>query len=158
MDLLEIGRIDKSHGLRGELVVTITSDRPERLAPGAVWFVDGIEMTVEAIRPHQHRWIVRLEGVNGREAADVLHGAVVSAEPIDDPDALWVHDLVGAELFTVDGRSWGEVTAVVANPADDLLELADGSLVPIGFVVDDSELPERIVVDVPEGLLGADDD
>lgn len=158
MTLLEIGRIGKPHGLKGEVVVTITSDRPERTASGAVWHLDGGPVTVEAIRPHQQRWVTRLVGVTTREQAEALTGQLVRAEPIDDPDALWVHDLVGADVCTPDGRSWGTVVAVLANPADDLLELADGTLIPVGFVTDGSGLPERVVVDPPEGLLGADDE
>ncbi|CAN5310778.1 ribosome maturation factor RimM [soil metagenome] len=154
--LLEIGRIGKAHGLRGELSVIITSDRPERTAPGAVWHLDDGPVTVEAIRPHQQRWIAVLPGVSSREAADALRGQVVRAEPIDDPDALWVHDLVGATVATPDGRTWGRVAVVVANPADDLLELDDGTLVPLGFVVDDTGLPDWVVVDPPDGLLDAD--
>ncbi|MCB1040976.1 MAG: hypothetical protein KDA94_15810 [Acidimicrobiales bacterium] len=109
---------------------------------------------VSAIRPFQQRWIVALEGVGDRNAAESLTGQVVLAERIDDPDALWVHELVGAEVVTPDGRAWGQVAAVVANPASDLLELADGTLVPSVFVTDASGLPERVVVDPPEGLLG----
>lgn len=156
MNLLEIGRVGKPHGLRGEVLVSITSDRPERTAPGAVWFLDDGPVTVEAIQPYQQRWLVRIAGVSSREAADAINGQIVRAEPIDDPDALWVHELVGATVATPDGRSWGSVVAVLANPADDLLELDDGTLVPVGFVVDGSGLPERVVVDPPEGLLGGD--
>ena len=154
MDLLEIGRIGKPHGLRGDVMVTITSDRPERLAPGAVWFLDGGPVTVVSARAQQHRWVVHLEGVDSREAADVIVGQVVSAEPIDDSDAIWVHDLIGAEVATPDGRTWGTVASVLANPADDLLELDDGPLVPAGFITDRSRLPAQITVVVPEGLLG----
>lgn len=157
MTLLEIGRVGKPHGLRGEVVVSITSDRPERTAPGAVWILDGGPVTVEAIQPYQHRWLVRIAGVDSREAADAINGQVVRAEPIDDPDALWVHELVGATVVTPDGRAWGTVAAVLANPADDLLELDDGTLVPVGFVTDGSGLPTRVVVDPPTGLLGGDD-
>ncbi len=157
MTTLEIGRIGKAHGLRGEVTAIVTSDRPERTRPGAVWQVGGRDLTVDAIRPFQQRWIVSLSGVTTREAAEALNGQVVYAEPIDDPDALWVHELVGAEVATPDGRTWGPVVAVLANPADDLLELADGTLVPVGFVTDASGLPDRVVVDPPEGLLGAED-
>ncbi|MBX3285119.1 MAG: ribosome maturation factor RimM [Acidimicrobiales bacterium] len=155
MTLLEIGRIGKAHGLRGEVTAIVTSDRPERTRPGARWQVGGQDRTVSAIRPFQQRWIVSLSGVETREAAEALNGEVVYAEAIDDPDALWVHELVGAEVVTPDGRTWGRVEAVLANPADDLLELADGTLVPVGFVTDSSGLPDRVVVDPPEGLLGA---
>lgn len=157
MDLLEIGRVGKAHGLKGEVTVTITSDRPERTAPGAVWFLRGERRVVAAIRPFQTKWIARLEGCDDRNAADALVGTVVEAEPIDDPDALWVHELVGAEVVTPDGRAWGRVVAVLSNPANDLLELDDGTLVPEVFVTDHAGLPERVVVDPPEGLLGADD-
>lgn len=157
VDLLEIGRVGKPHGLRGEVLVSITSDRPERTAPGAVWFLDGGAITVEAIQPYQQRWLVRLAGVGSREGAEAITGQVVRAEPIDDPDALWVHELVGATVATPDGREWGTVAAVLANPADDLLELDDGSLVPVGFVVDGSGLPARVVVDPPDGLLVDDE-
>lgn len=153
MSTLEIGRIGKAHGLRGEVSVIITSDRPERTAPGAVWLLDTGPVTLTAIRPHQQRWIAVLEGVDTREAAEALRGKVISAAEIDDPDALWVHQLVGAQVATPDGRSWGEVVSVLANPADDLLELADGTLIPVAFVTDASDLPERVVVDPPEGLL-----
>lgn len=157
MTLLEIGRIGKAHGLRGEVTALITSDRPERTRPGAVWQVAGRPVTVTAIRPFQQRWIASLDGVATREAAEALSGQVVYAEPIDDPDALWVHELVGATVTTPDGRSWGEVVAVLDNPADDLLELDDGTLIPAGFVTDASGLPRVVVVDPPPGLLGDDD-
>lgn len=153
MELLEIGRIGRPHGLRGEVLATITSDRPERTETGAVWLVGDESLTIAAIRPHQNRWIVHFTGVGGREAAAALTGRPVFAEPIADPDALWVHELIGAELFTADGRSRGSVSAVVANPADDLLELDDGTLIPAGFIVDDTDLPDRIVVEVPDGLF-----
>ena len=157
MNLLEIGRIDKSHGLRGEVVATITSDRPERTQRGALWYLGDRPVTVTAIRPHQHRWIAVLDGVTSREAADALRGQVISAEAVDDPEALWVHELIGATVVTPDGHEWGEVAAVLDNPADDLLELDDGTLIPVRFVIDDSELPDKVVVDPPEGLLGDTD-
>jgi len=154
MTTLEIGRIGKAHGLKGEVTAVLTSDRPERAVAGAVWLLDSGPVTVRAIRPHQQRWIAVLEGIGTREAAEALCGQVIRAEPIVDPGALWVHELIGASVRTPDGRDWGPVVAVLDNPADDLLELADGTLIPCGFVTDSSGLPERLVVDPPEGLLG----
>jgi 16S rRNA processing protein RimM len=149
--LLEIGRVTRAHGLRGEVVVDLTTDRVERLAPGTVLSSDAGDLTVAAARPHQHRWIVAFEGHTGRDAADRLRGVVLRAEPLDDPDALWVHDLVGSEVVTVEGDVAGTCVAVVANPASDLLELDGGALVPVVFVVD--RTPGRLVIDPPEGLL-----
>jgi 16S rRNA processing protein RimM len=149
--LLEVGRVIRPHGLRGEVVVDLTTDRIERLAPGTVLSSDAGDLTVAAARPHQRRWIVAFEGHAGREAADRLRGLALRAEPLEDPDALWVHDLVGSEVVTVEGEVAGRCVAVVANPASDLLELDGGPLVPVVFVVE--RRPGRVVIDPPEGLL-----
>ncbi|MDQ6697592.1 MAG: ribosome maturation factor RimM [Actinomycetota bacterium] len=153
MDLLDVGRIDKPHGLRGEVIVSLTTDRAERVRPGAVLHAMAGPLTVESSRPHQRRFIVRFGGVDTREAAEALHGQALRAEPLEDPDALWVHDLVGAQVVTKDARTWGRVVAVLANPAHDLLELESGVLVPVVFVIDDTGLPDRLVIDPPAGLL-----
>jgi 16S rRNA processing protein RimM len=150
-----VGRIGKAHGLRGEVIVHLLSSEADvRLAPGAELLrVDGEPpLRVVDARPHQQHWIVQFEGVHGRSAAEALRGVELHGEPIEDADALWVHELVGAAVVDTAGTTCGVVAAVVANPADDLLELDSGALVPVTFVVgwDDER---RVVIDPPEGLL-----
>ena len=152
-DDLLVGRITKSHGLRGEVVVDLLSSEPEvRLAPGAVLRSDRGELVVRAARPHQGKWLVTFDGISSRESADHLRGVELHGEPLDDPDALWVHELVGADVVDTGGAACGRVLGVLANPADDLLELDGGALVPVGFIVgwDDDR---RLVIDPPAGLL-----
>ena len=80
-------------------------------------------------------------------------GLVTTADPIDDPDALWVHDLVGRAVIDQHGEHRGRCVAVIANPASDLLELDSGALVPSVFV--DRIDGDDIHVDVPDGLFDA---
>ena len=149
--MLEVGRVAKPHGLRGEVVVELFTNRSERMEPGTVLSAPGRSLTIERSSPHLGRWIVQFEGVLSREDADALRGTVLSAEPLDDPDELWVHELIGSKVVGVDGRSYGPVAAVEANPASDLLVLEGGGLVPLRFVVSSGD--GRIVIDPPEGLL-----
>lgn len=151
MQLLEVGRVVKPHGLRGEVIVELVTNRTDRLAAGSVLASPAGDLEVVRSSPHQGRWIVAFAGVVDREGAESLRGVVVSAPPLEDPDALWVHELVGTEVVTPDGRGHGTVVEVEANPASDLLVLEDGALVPLRFVV--SREPGRVVVDPPEGLL-----
>jgi 16S rRNA processing protein RimM len=151
--LLEVGRVAKAHGLRGEVVVTLSTNRTERVATGTVLHTEHGPLTITASRPHQNRHIVRFAGVDTREGADALHGATLSAEPIEDPDALWVHELIGSTVVDQHGVDHGVVTSVELNPASDLLVLIDGALIPLAFVVDHAD--GRITVDVPDGLLDA---
>jgi 16S rRNA processing protein RimM len=107
---------------------------------------------VLAARPHQGRFIVSFAGVVDRDGAEGLRGARLLAAPIEgDPDAWFVHELIGCELVDLAGRVLGTVTAVQANPASDLLVLDEGHLVPLRFVVRRS--PGRLVADLPEGLI-----
>jgi 16S rRNA processing protein RimM len=107
---------------------------------------------VASSRPHQDRWLVLFDGVTGREAAEALRGLVLRAEPLDDPDELWVHELIGCRVVDHDGTERGTVEAVQDNPAADLLVLDSGALVPVVFLVG----PPRdgvVRVEVPDGLF-----
>jgi 16S rRNA processing protein RimM len=149
--MLEVGRVVKPHGLRGDVIVSLVTNRTERLDPGTV--LDAGDRTLEVVRSSQHkgRWIVTFHGVNSIDAAEALRDVVLSAEPLDDPDALWVHELLGALVVETDGTERGTVASVEANPASDLLVLDTGALVPLRFVVEHTK--DRVVVDAPEGLF-----
>lgn len=150
---LEIGRLGRPHGLRGELMVSLTTDRTERLTPGSRWWVAGRDLVLESTRPHQGRHLVKLEGVDDRDAAAALTGAFVYAAPLAtvDDEVVWVHEVIGADVVDRSGQRLGRVEAVQANPAHDLLVLEGGGLVPMVFVVEQRD--GRVVVDPPEGLL-----
>jgi 16S rRNA processing protein RimM len=146
-----VGRVTKPHGIKGEVVVDLVTDRLERVAPGSVLTAGSRSLEVTASRPHQGKHLVSFAGVTDRTAAEALRGAVLTAPPLDDPDVLWVHDLIGLEVVDTDGARLGTVTAVEANPASDLLVLDGGGLVPLRFLVE--EAPGRLTVEVPPGLL-----
>ncbi|MGQ0617508.1 MAG: ribosome maturation factor RimM [Acidimicrobiia bacterium] len=153
--LLEIGRVVKAHGVRGEVVVNLVTDRLERLAPGNELVTDQHgRLRVEASRRHQHRWIVRFAHVVDRAAAEALHGVVLRAERLADhgDGELWVHEVIGAAVTTAAGEPCGMIEAVQANPASDLLVLDTGALVPVAFVVARGE-DGTVVIDPPDGLL-----
>ncbi len=153
MTALEVGRIVKAHGIRGEVIVDLITNRPDlRLAPGSVLSSDRGELEVLTSTPHQNRWIVAFRGVEDRNTAETYRDVVLRAEPVEgDDDTLWVHELIGSEVFDLEGRSYGPVEAVEANPASDLLVLSGDRLVPLVFVK--IRLPGRVVIDPPPGLL-----
>jgi 16S rRNA processing protein RimM len=166
--LTEVGRVGRAHGLRGEVVVHLSSDVPDRLAPGVEVRVAGRDTTVATLREHQGRPLVRFEGVADRTAAEALRGAAVEAAPLD-PDELDVYlaaELIGRPVVDAAGGELGIVSALVPLPAAagyDLLEVRrrDGStwLLPgaDAFVSveesEDGEVRRLVAHDLPEGLL-----
>ena len=153
--MLEIGYITRSHGLRGELVVHLTTTETSRVEPGATVFAGERPLVVRTSRPHQKSWVVGFEGVDTREAADELRSVTLFAEPLgdDDADALWVHELIGARVVDAEGVDRGQIEAVQENPASDVLVLDSGALVPLTFAVGWDVRGERLRVDVPTGLF-----
>ena len=150
--LLEVGRVGRPHGLSGEVTVSLVSNRPERLSAGTEFHTDAGLLRISSTRGHQSRLLVRFEGIDDRAQAETLRGLVLRAEPLDDPDELWVHELIGAKVLDQSGCDRGVVTGVADNPAGDLLELDNGALVPLRFVVD-SSTAGLLRVDTPEGLF-----
>jgi 16S rRNA processing protein RimM len=155
-ELLSVGRVVRPHGLRGQVVVELWTNREERMEPGACLTWAGGSLIVErSIRfgdsGGRHRWLVSFDGVDGRDGAEKLRDAVLRASPIDDPEALWVDELIGAGVYDQTGALLGLVEAVESNPASDLLVLTGGGLIPLRFVTSWGD--RRLSVDVPAGLL-----
>lgn len=148
---LEVGWVVRPHGLRGEVVVHLVTNRTERLEPGSV--LDSDAGPLQVVRAHAHgaRWVVAFAGAGSRERAEELRGQMLRASPIEDPGELWVDQLIGAEVVDRSGRPLGRIETVEANPASDLLVLTGGALVPLNFVLDRRE--GLVVVDPPPGLL-----
>jgi 16S rRNA processing protein RimM len=152
--LLEVGHIRRAHGLRGEVFVQLISDSDARLAVGAELLAGDETLVVESSRVASNgRRVVKFDRIPDRTAAEKYANRTLRAAPLDDPDALWVHELIGKRVVEVDGTDHGECVSVLANPAADLLELDTGALVPSNFVVSNDDV---IVVDTPDGLFDLD--
>lgn len=142
----------RSHGLHGEVLVALSTDRAERAVAGSSFVTERGDLVVTATRPHQKRLLMHFEGVVDRAGADGLRGTVLWAEPIDDEATLWVHELIGCSVIDQGGVGRGVVVSVIDNPAADLLELDSGALVPVNFVVSGPE-NDQVHVEVPDGLF-----
>jgi 16S rRNA processing protein RimM len=155
---LQVGRVGRAHGLRGEVAVTFTSNRPERAAPGTSVYAGERELVIVSARPHRGRMLVRFRDIDDRTTAEALLGAVLTAGRLGSADGsaldegeFWIHELVGCSVVDRAGRSRGAIVAVEANPAHDLLVLDNGSLVPMVFVVE--QRAGEVVIDPPDGLF-----
>lgn len=162
---LMIGRVIKSHGIRGEVSVEVTTDDPEgRFAVGEV--LDGrqgnreVTLTISGARPHKSRLLLTFEEVPDRTAADQLRGTKFFAEPAEgeDDDGFYDHELEGLRIIH-EGEDIGEVTGVMHTVNRVILEatLTDGKEVLIPFV--EEIVPEvdlgagTATITPPEGLL-----
>lgn len=164
-DLLLVGRVARAHGNKGQVIVNPDTDFPdERFKPGEVLLVgtEAAPRAILAVRFHQGRPIVALEGIETMDAAEALAGAELripqSAVPPLRDGVFHHHELVGCEVRDRSARAVGRVTGVegtletsrlvVAGPRGEILiPLAADICVAIDVAA------RSIVVDPPEGLL-----
>jgi 16S rRNA processing protein RimM len=133
--------VARPHGIRGEVVVEPTTDRPtDRFRPGAVLHAPHGAVRVLAARPHSGRWLLSVEGVADRTTAERLRGAELAVDVPDDavdsePDAWYDAQLVGLAVRDETGVI-GSVAAVEHGPGQDLLvlDLTDSGRVRLPFV------------------------
>ena len=173
-DRIVVGHVARAHGIRGEVVVEVRSDVPERrFAVGSVLLTDHPEvpsLTVAGSRPHSGKLLVTFDEVLTRDVAEALKstllliastdiGSAVASGEADDSEVWWDADLIGLTARMVDGAPLGEVVNVLHNPGGELLVIArDGAselLVPfVAAMVPVVDLEQgEVVVDPPPGLL-----
>jgi 16S rRNA processing protein RimM len=120
-------------GLAGSLRIEALTDHPERLAAGeSVWVEDEAEpRTILEAGWGGRVPVLRLEGVDDRDAAERLVGryleAPASALP---PDAYYWHQLIGLAAVDANGRELGEVVEVFRAGENEVyrIEGPDGEL------------------------------
>jgi 16S rRNA processing protein RimM len=166
-EVLVVGRVERPHGLSGEVSASVWTDFPERFAPGAVvvWKRGSEErsLTLSGVRPHGKRLLLAFQGVDSVEDARPLSGGdlcVTAAEAFPAPAGFFYdHEIRGWTCEDARGRRLGEAAGLEATPAGPLLSVetrpGQVALVPFvnGIVIEVDRNRRRIVLDPPEGLL-----
>lgn len=120
------GRVGRAHGLDGTFHV---ADPKHLLERGTTVTLAGVAREVHRSSGTADRPLVRLEGIEDRDSATALRGELLlvdhAAAPLEDGEWL-VDDLVG---LAVEGL--GRVARVLPGPSCDVLEIEDGTLVPL---------------------------
>ena len=170
---LVVGHLNKAHGTKGEVFVWSLTDHPEgSFSPGVILYL-GDEtgnapdptrpsLTVQSSRPFRRGYLIRLDGVDSRDAAEALRGRYV-LRPMEELEAveegeLFYHELLGMKVVTVDGEEVGEVVEVYELRPADLLEVKGASTTHyIPFLASvvkqvDAETA-TMIIDPPAGLL-----
>jgi 16S rRNA processing protein RimM len=164
-----VGVVAKAHGLRGEVVVKVMSDAPERFAPGSEMTAAGPEslhgrpLRVATSRPFQGRLLVQFEGIESREDAETIHGqelTIARSQVAPLPEGRhYQFELVGLAVQTTGGSRLGRVTDIFSTGSNDVLVVDDDEreiLIPMleGVIVSVDLDAKAVVVEPPPGLPG----
>ena len=166
-DFIVLATIVRSHGLKGEVKVSLSCSGLERLVSckNLKLVKDGKELKkVTIIRSFQHPdgdAIIRFKEVAGIEEAETLRGAqlaILSGEKPDlPPDHYYLDDLVGLTVVDTQGESLGNITEVMDNLANGVCVVRKGEkeiLIPaLKSIIREVDLKgRRMVVEMPEEI------
>jgi 16S rRNA processing protein RimM len=143
-----IGAVGRGHGLDG-FVHLVGHGGVVPLAPGTPVQVGGRDAVIVDCKGTAERPLVRFDLADSRHAVEELRGADVTvaavALPPTDQDEFFHVDLLGCTVLSGE-RSLGAVVGVHEYPANDVLELDSGEMIPfVDDIVESVDVAGRTV-------------
>jgi 16S rRNA processing protein RimM len=162
----ELGKITKTHGLKGEVVLWLDVDFPEDYEDLESLFLEVkgelVPFFMKSYRPSGNRAIVQFEDIDTFEKAEELVNlqAYLSIEELPEleDDQFYYHEIIGFKVIDKNLGALGTVQTVHSMQAQDLLVMDYKSkevLIPVisEIVLDANKEAKILNVNLPEGLL-----
>jgi 16S rRNA processing protein RimM len=162
---LAVGRIRRPHGVRGQVLMEIYTDFPERLLTQRIVYVgrDHRELKLASVRSHNDGLLLGFEGIVTPEDAGLLRNQILYVDAREQPELpkgeYYHHQLIGMQVLDENDQNLGTLTEILETGANDVyvIKTVDGSelLLPaIPEVILEVDLPNKIMlVHILPGLL-----
>jgi 16S rRNA processing protein RimM len=132
---LAVGLLRKPHGLRGDLLLEIFTDFPERIRPGTTIFAGEKHQPLKITRrrPHNDGLILGFEGIDSSEEAAKFRATTVYVPAADRPalpeGEYYHHEVIGLTVIDELGKELGQLSEIIVTGANDVyvIKRAEGS-------------------------------
>jgi 16S rRNA processing protein RimM len=146
---LSVGFLRRPHGVKGEIIMDLHTDFPERMKKGRKVFVGESykPMTVAGVRPHQKGLLVKFQNVETPEDAGLYRNqwAYVQTKDVPLPEGQhYKHELLGLKVLDENDNLLGELVEILETGANDV------------YVVRDDSGKEILLPDIPSVILDLD--
>lgn len=124
---LIVGKIRKPHGVRGELLVEVLTEFPERIKPDKKVFLGAKkrELKIETVRFTHGGMLLKFKDLDDREEAGIFRNQLVYIESANLPDLpedeYYFHELIGMDVKTQEGEFLGSVNEILETGANEVL-------------------------------------
>ena len=164
--LLLVGKIIRPHGVRGLLRVWIYAGSESSFGDNEVVYIKFVSGEIEeyklvSARPHKNFFLMKLEGLLTKIAAEDFSGAEIFIKKDGlsrDEDEYFWHDLKGLAVYLNTGEYLGRISQIIPTSSNDIFVVKDGKrefLIPATYeVVREIDINnERMTISVIDGLL-----
>lgn len=128
---LVVGRIRRAHGLKGEMIMDVLTDFPERIKPGKVVYVaDSHEpQKISSVRPHDNLLLISFKGIDSKDDLDRYRNLMVYIKTEGLPELpeneFYHHDLIGLTVIDEQQEVLGTLVEIMETGANDVYVIAD---------------------------------
>ncbi|HCX99853.1 MAG TPA: 16S rRNA processing protein RimM [Bacteroidales bacterium] len=162
--LTEVGTIQRTHGVNGEVqVLWFNNDPLDHKLESVFLRIEGIPIpfAITTIRGKGQKPIVKFDEVDGSDMATTLVGLTILSEikQLEASDELYLDDLVGYSVVNQNGNLLGEIEQL-QDFSGNLVFLVVNSagkelLIPAAsdFIVELNEETKTLLMQLPDGLV-----
>ena len=157
-EILRVGKIVNTHGLKGEVKVIPLTDDPKRYNELEFVLIDGVKRNIEGCKYQKDRVIVKVEGINSIEEAEKYKNKYMEipreyAVPLEE-DTYYIADIIGCSVYDTEGKNLGEVYDVIQTKNNDVYWIRKPKelLIPVLLdIVMDIDVENKKIVIKPVG-------
>jgi 16S rRNA processing protein RimM len=123
---LLVGILRRPHGVKGEILMTVMTDFPERIQPGVTLYMgeEHKPVTVASLRHHNKGLIIRFEGFTSRNDVENIRNQNLFVPAEDRPPLpegeYYLHELIGLQVVTDEGEALGVITEMIETGANNV--------------------------------------
>jgi len=125
-EYLVVGTLRRPHGLRGEILMDVITDFPERLLRGVKLFVGSSRepRIIDSCRQHSRGMLIQLRGISSPEAAGSYRQQAVYVLAANRPrlpkGQYYHHELVGSKVVDENQQTLGVLAEILQTGANDV--------------------------------------
>lgn len=162
---LVVGKLRSPHGVRGEILMTVMTDFPDRIQPGVTFYLgEGYApVVVASVRHHNKGLLLRFKGVDTREDVARFRNQDIFVSSEDRPPLpkgeYYLHELIGMQVITDSGELLGVLSEMIETGATNVYVIrreakADVLIPATDEVILDIDVKKKTMrVHLLEGLL-----
>ncbi|MBS4804709.1 16S rRNA processing protein RimM [Clostridium sartagoforme] len=157
-DILRVGKIVNTHGLKGEVKVIPLTDDPKRYNDLEFVLIDGVERKIQGVKYQKDRVIVKVEGINSIEEAEKYKNKYMEipreyAVPLEE-DSYYIADIIGCTVYDTNGKDLGKIFDVIQTKNNDVywIKKPKELLIPVLLeIVTDIDVENKKITIKPVG-------
>jgi len=123
---MAVGRLRRTHGIKGEILFEMTTEESDNVKPGRQFFIGEkkIPVTIASLRQTNKLWLVSLEGFSNNESVEIYRNQTIyadAAQLLPLPEGrFYHHEVIGMKVEDEQHTLLGVVTEILVTGANDV--------------------------------------